>query len=86
MEYVNVGAATRNGVAFPTKKALKTALKEDPSEVLFTPTSTLGPWSGQMCGDDLPRGYTLSVCGPDPHTHRAWFASVQWTATGPKCA
>lgn len=84
MTYVNVGALSRDGVRYPSKKALREALKADPSEVIFDPTSILGPITESICGDSIPQGVKLSVCGPDPYESRKWFATAEWTAAGPR--
>jgi hypothetical protein len=83
MSFINVGASTRDGVRFASKKSLKTALAENPSEVLFDVTAAFGN-QDTLCGDALPQGDTLSVCGPDPYTNRRWYANVKATPTGPK--
>lgn len=74
--YVNVGAKDRAGERFKTKAALRRAL-EVPSEVLFDPTSLHGGGpSTDICADSIPTGLRLVVVGPDPYTHRQWYAQV----------
>jgi hypothetical protein len=83
--YINVGAKNRDGVRYASKKALRTALAEDPSEVLFDRTSYLQDHlPAVFCGDALPDGATLVVAGPDPYEKRNWFANVVQTASGTK--
>jgi hypothetical protein len=53
------------GADYPTKKALKEALGEEPR---FIETSPFGP---QYSGDGR-----YSVVGPDPYRARNWYAMV----------
>lgn len=78
MSYVNVGASNMRGQRFATKKALKEALTQDPSSVMFDGTSTFDPFYGPAT--QAPAGVKLQVCGPDPYTQRKWYATV--TVTG----
>ncbi len=88
MPYINVGAFTGdpdNRVRFKSKAALKRLLLGDknnaaaPGEVLFDNTATgVGPGDELYRGDDLPpTGTKLTVVGPDPHTDRKWYATVE---------
>lgn len=59
-----------------TKTALKTALKNNPREVMLYSTSMFSPgYSGPA--DQLPEGMTFTVVGPDPHNKRDWYANVK---------
>lgn len=59
-----------------TKKALKEAIKEDPSMVyLYSTSAVVQGWSGQA--SELPEGMTFNVVGPDPYANRSWYASVK---------
>lgn len=79
-QYVNVGCSIQ-GTRIPTKKALRDALKATPADVAFDGTSFMGPqFSGR--GTEIPEGFTLQVCGPDPYSKRSWYASVTRTAAG----
>jgi hypothetical protein len=84
MSFINVGAMNRDGIRYPSKKALKTALTESPSEVVFDRTSAFEEGADNICGDSLPAGDTLSVCGPDPYSNRRWYANVTLGPRGPK--
>lgn len=76
MSYIQVGATDRlTGNWIPTKKALKTALSQDPGSVVFDATSPFAPWHGSV--DMLTEGTTLSVIGPDPYNRRVWYASIK---------
>ncbi len=77
MTYINVGANTSDGMPILTKKALKTYMVATPEIVIFYSTVALGPEAGKTFrGNDLPQGYKLSVCGPDPMSKRVWYATV----------
>jgi hypothetical protein len=78
MDYVNCGASVQ-GQRVKTKKALKEAMKNDPSSVSFDSTSMFDDYS-TIYGDKIPRGIILSVVGPDPYNKRSWYANV--TADG----
>lgn len=81
MAFENVGAYI-NGSRPRTKKALKEALKERPTEVSFDATSMFAQ-VGSYQLDDLPgSGIKLSVTGPDPYTARNWYATVEVKADG----
>lgn len=82
MSYINVGARVA-GNTKPTKKALKDALKSDPTTVTFYTTDAFGPWySKTFRGDDIPAGFKLSVVGPDPYRERTWYATVEPNRAG----
>lgn len=81
MSYINVGAWTRDGSRPQSKKALKDALKADPTAIRFEGTSMLGP-AFEGTAEEIPAGATLSVVGPDPFTSRRWYATVTRTANG----
>jgi hypothetical protein len=75
MGYINVGAWV-NGERPRTKAALKRAMKDRPSSVWFDVTSMFHNGPNMYKGSELPQGDKLSVCGPDPYSDRAWFATV----------
>lgn len=68
--------AKLDGKDFPSKKALKEAMKASPSKVTFT---TVSPFNGDHTwrGDALPEGEILQPTGPDPQVSRKWYATVQ---------
>jgi hypothetical protein len=78
MSYVNVGVVSlAENTPFPTKKALKRALVDEPGEVLFFNTALpLGPGKEKYRGDELDSQHTYQVVGPDPYLDRRWYASV----------
>ena len=86
MQFVQGGADfTVPSGARKTKSLLKKLLKEDPSQVYLYDTSAFGSkFSGSA--DSLPEGTTFNVVGPDPYTKRDWYASVEKTPRGIKCA
>ena len=60
----------------PTKKALKEAVKANPSAVRFRDVGGLNAsFHGSV--EDLPAHATLTVVGPDPFRNRKWYASVK---------
>lgn len=74
--FINCGAYIM-GVRPKTKKALKEAMRDTPTKVLFDCTDAFGPNAGRRFdGDHVPPGATLVVVGPDPHTKRNWYANV----------
>lgn len=83
MQYIQVGAYV-NDERCPSKAALKRALKDAPETVKFDCTAAAGPHAnrGPIKGTEVPKGDTLSVCGPDPYTNRKWYASVSIGRTG----
>jgi hypothetical protein len=90
MTYINVGAKidteTGDGTVpqyAKSKTALRTALKDNPSAVLFESTEALGPNEGKTFrGDEIPQGVRLQVCGPDPYTSRKWYATAELKPDG----
>lgn len=65
----------------PTKKGLKTAIKEAPETVWLYTTSALGEsWSG--FAPALPDDVKFNVVGPDPYTKRTWYANVRKDPSG----
>jgi hypothetical protein len=86
MRYVNGGVRWVDSPApIRTKKALREAVKIDPSEVTFYPTAAewFGPetrWEGRL--SEVPVGVSLSICGPDPYTRRSWYAQVSRSKGG----
>jgi hypothetical protein len=76
MSYINCGATTVTGERFKSKAALKRAMAEDPSKVLFYGTAQeLGPQLGNV-GTVTPVGTTLVLVGPDPERLRNWYGNV----------
>lgn len=75
MQFINAGARDAVGrERIPTKKRLK-EMAAEPGSLVFDPTSLFDK-RGEIRGDSIPPGVTLSVCGPDPYKHRRWYASV----------
>lgn len=74
--FINVGALDSRRNRFKTKKALATALAEDPTGVLFDRTSVYDA-EPAIPGDDIPEDAILSVVGPDPYGNRKWYANVR---------
>jgi hypothetical protein len=77
MAFINVG---QHGAT--TKKALKEAVKLDPSTVTFYGTSLLGPQLPSVSFSaarlsEMPEGTKLAVVGPDPYNRRDWYATVE---------
>jgi hypothetical protein len=73
MTYANVGVQSPHNAS---KKAMKEAIKADPSKVYFYTTSMFPPqWNGSAA--ELPDDLVLSVVGPDPERKRSWYASVE---------
>ena len=60
-----------------TKKALKAALRDNPESVTFDRMTDFDR-DDEIPANALyiPRGLTLSICGPDPDRDRKWYASV----------
>lgn len=75
--YVNVGARRDDGRRFPSKKALKDALRCDPATVTFDVTSLFHTGPSHYRANDLPQGIKFSVVGPDPFNNRRWYANVE---------
>jgi hypothetical protein len=80
MPYAEVKATdARSGALFPSKAAMKRAYAADPASVRFQGVTPMGPqFSGTVTSPaDLPDGLKLTVVGPDPFTHRAWYGTVE---------
>lgn len=79
MAFIEVKATDYAGGLFKSKAAMKRALAEDPSKVMFRSVPSLGPsWSGSAA-DFLtggPANTTLVVVGPDPEVLRNWYGNV----------
>ena len=76
MTNINTGAYV-NGERPKSKKALREALQDAPHTVQFDGTSPLSPDGGRNYrADEVPEGFVLTVCGPDPYTRRNWWANV----------
>ena len=73
MSYINVGVRAPHNAS---KKAMKEALKEDPSKVHFYSTAGLFPPTFDGSGAEIPEQHTLSVVGPHPERKRSWYATV----------
>lgn len=77
MSYVNVGVK-----GLKTKKALKEAVKADPSKVyVFGTGGFVGPTYDGIVSS-MPANVKLSVCGPDPYNDRRWWATIERKADG----
>jgi hypothetical protein len=76
--YINCGAYV-NGIRPKTKKALREALKADPTAVEFDSTTAIGPHVGGRftAQHTVASSDTLQVCGPDPYRSRVWYASIK---------
>lgn len=74
--FVNVGAMNRDGRRYRTKRALREALADAPSEVLFDTTEHNTSALTHYCADSIPTGVRLVVVGPDPYKRRSWYANV----------
>lgn len=78
--YINGGVnRTDDGTPIFTKTTLKAMVKEDPHYVTFYRTSTLDEQDFEGPLNKLPVGLKLSVCGPDPHRTRRWYATIERT-------
>jgi hypothetical protein len=77
--FINVGARSKEGGLFATKKAMREALNSQPGEVVFYKTSPLdnSGLPSTITVETLPLGAVLTVVGPNPYTKRSWYASVQ---------
>lgn len=58
-----------------TKKALKSAIAEDPGSVVLEATSMFGNEYGGAVAN-APSG-SYHVVGPDPYTSRKWYATIK---------
>jgi len=89
--YINVGtrwngnlssvpnSSNLEGRFFKSKAALKLALASNPMLVYFESTALMGE-SFNGNGEDVCArlgSNTLSVCGPDPHRSRKWYANIK---------
>lgn len=75
------GGVYIDGSAPKTKKMLKEAIADDPQRVRFYSTGALDPRSSFTI-DTLSAGQKLSICGPDPHQKRTWYATIERLSTG----
>lgn len=71
---MSYGAISRSGNVYPTKKALREAVKNDPDGVRFFNTSMFA--SNELVGIDA-LGPTDVIVGPDPATNRKWYANIK---------
>lgn len=63
------------GLRFPTKKSLREAVEGGAGGVQLEATSFFGDeYDGYLL--DAPAG-TYTVVGPDPHTKRNWYATIE---------
>lgn len=79
--YINAGARNpATGALFPSKKALREAIRDTPGDVLVFGTSafTLGDYRA----DEIPAGVNFSIVGPDPYTSRKYYATLTRTPAG----
>jgi hypothetical protein len=58
-----------------TKKALREALKDDPSQVHLEATSIFGNEYDGLASE-MPEGSTIYLVGPDPYKKRSWYANL----------
>lgn len=65
-----------------TKKALKEAVKDDPSSVRFYSTGLGGEQFDGPVTTLSANGTKLTVVGPDPYTARSWYATIERAANG----
>lgn len=73
MTYIETGVRVA-GERVSSKRALREALLAG-TEVSFDPTYATGQ-DGALTSGTIPADTWLSVVGPDPATHRRWFARV----------
>lgn len=75
---MNVGArSVQTGQNFPSKAALKRAIKDSPQDVEFYPTSIFNAPESIRAGEMTVFSEPVYVVGPDPETSRKFYASVQ---------
>lgn len=85
MQHVNTGAyyidENDEKVRVPSKRMLTTLVRHNPERLSFDPTSQYDG-QGVWTTDDIGKGVSLDVVGPDPFTSRKWYASVSRDAKG----
>ena len=64
-----------NGQRPKSKKAIKEAVKADPSTVRIQSTSAFGGYDGPV--SELPAGKRIDFVGPDPYSKRNFYGSIQ---------
>lgn len=81
---MNVGARSiSTGANFPSKAALKRAVLQDPSDVLFYSTEMFSREGEEVRASELTAAQgTLYVCGPDPYTSRKYYGQASRTPAG----
>lgn len=70
----NYGAVSRSDIFYPTKKALREAVKLNPEDVVFFDTSAFAN-NGTVTIDQLKPSDV--IVGPDPYGRRSWYANVK---------
>lgn len=70
----NFHATDNRGRNFKTKKALREAYADDPTQVEFADTSAFNP-RGVLNGAELTP--IDVIVGPDPYRDRRWYANVK---------
>ena len=83
MTWINGGVkdqATKR--RFPTKAALKKALRERPQDVIFDDINARNPILTQPLSDVVTPEVSVTITGPDPYTDRRWYAAVSRRADG----
>ena len=80
MPFIEVKSTTSSGQTFKSKAALKRAITEDPTKVVFDSVSPMG---GQFYGTAAeflangPENTKLTLVGPDPFTQRNWYGTAE---------
>jgi hypothetical protein len=78
---MSMGAETRQGEDFKTKKAFKEAVANDPKSFRLFDTSLFDPEPDHN-GETLPIGKRFEVVGPNVYRDRRWYATIEKKADG----
>lgn len=81
------GVMDSNAKRFPSKKALRELIKVSPQLVAIEDLSLMGsagPGGAALwTADQIEKGTGYrTIAGPDPHTNRKWYASIERTEAG----
>lgn len=78
------GVSDANGRRFASKKALRELVRVNPGSVLIENLSFMARGSdAYFTADSLEAGTGIrTIAGPDPHTNRKWYASIERTKAG----
>lgn len=81
------GVMDANGHRFASKKALRELIRTNPQSVGIEDLSmfgSAGPEGAALwTAADIPPGIGYrTIAGPDPHTNRKWYASIERTEDG----